>query len=327
MNTRRNVLGWTVLLATVSFAGCYASPDEDPNTEPRPDEGEEATADAKTPDAKQADSATDWKDVYSKLFAANTPGHCANAGCHEKKKGGFLCGATAETCFNGLVAAGLLNLDDPKSSRLIDEEQSPLSWYGNTTDEIGTMPLDKAIKNEEAADLVTRWVMAGAKFAKGAVDAGKDTGTKSDAGVVEASTPDAASEASVADTGVADVNTPPDSSVAPDAAIAPATWTEIYTKFFGPNNPGHCGNSGCHLAIKSGFKCGPDKSSCFSGFVAAGIIDPVNPGTSIILDTAQSPLSWVNKTSGSMPKLASTTSPANFRTSVTAWLNAGALNN
>jgi hypothetical protein len=98
-----------------------------------------------------------WTSVYGALLGPGTPGHCGNAGCHATRRGGFTCGATKDTCYQGLVDGSQINLKDPSLSPIIDTTASPLTWFG------GTMPQDNLGPNADAATLVKAWVAAGAK--------------------------------------------------------------------------------------------------------------------------------------------------------------------
>ena len=104
-----------------------------------------------------------------------------------------------------------------------------------------------------------------------------------------------------------------------DAGPTAPTWTTIYTDYFGAGSLGHCGDSGCHLASKSGFKCGSDKTTCYNGLVKSGFVD----GTSSTLSTSSSPLTWFG--SGNMPPSGGSSAAA--KADITAWVKAGALDN
>lgn len=254
---------------------------------------------------------TQWSYVYDRYFAAGTAGHCGNSGCHARPQAGFACGSTASSCFDGLVAAGLVDLAHPPSSRLGDAASTPLAWFGSGY-RPGKMPADEAVENQDAARAVTRWLAAGAKHGGGHADAGTDP-SGPDASVHDASAPDGAAPA---DAGSRDAHAdgPP-----PPPAM---TWTKLYTGYFGPGTPGHCGNSGCHGATRAGFSCGATKTSCFSGLVAAGLVSPASPSSSRLGDPLQSPLAWFG---GPMPKDNAVANPAAAQ-AVTAWLTAGAHN-
>lgn len=109
----------------------------------------------------------------------------------------------------------------------------------------------------------------------------------------------------------------------PDAAAAP-TWTQIYAQYIGPGTPGHCsGTGGCHTNNRGGFKCGTTKADCYSGMVAAGLIDTVNGTQSAIGKVGQSPLAWLG---GGMPLDNDAPNPA-AAAAIQAWVAAGAKNN
>src|SRR4029079_9396095 len=65
-----------------------------------------------------------------------------------------------------------------------------------------------------------------------------------------------------------------------DAGVASMTFTKLYASTIGPNTPGHCGNSGCHVKKRGGLKCGATKDDCFQGLVAAGLVDTAQPAQS-----------------------------------------------
>jgi hypothetical protein len=54
------------------------------------------------------------------------------------------------------VSAGLISTSSPSSSVLIDQQQSPLSWYG------GNMPTNPTTNNKAVTD-IDGWVKAGAQ--------------------------------------------------------------------------------------------------------------------------------------------------------------------
>jgi hypothetical protein len=105
----------------------------------------------------------------------------------------------------------------------------------------------------------------------------------------------------------------------------PPTWTALYTNFFGPGTPGHCGNSGCHSGPQpqAGFSCGATKATCYAGMVSFGLVNPSAPASSRLGDPGSSPLAWFN---GIMPFDNPSPNPAGAA-AITAWLAAGAPNN
>jgi hypothetical protein len=105
-----------------------------------------------------------------------------------------------------------------------------------------------------------------------------------------------------------------------------ATWTEVYDQLFGPNGTGHCSTGGgCHQSRKSGFACGSSSSSCYSGFVSAGWIDPgANASSSPIVDPSQSPL--CGSLGGNMPPHSSCYASSEIQL-LQQWLDSGAPEN
>lgn len=99
-----------------------------------------------------------WTRVYNEILGPGTPGHCSGTGgCHTQNRGGFKCGTTKDSCYQGLVESGQIVPGAPALSPLVDESQSALVWFG------GGMPLDNPEPNPEAAAAVKAWVLAGAK--------------------------------------------------------------------------------------------------------------------------------------------------------------------
>ncbi len=324
-----------------------AGPETTPATDLR-DAGPTANgSDASSPVTDGTDDPTEWSFVYARYFAAGTAGHCGNSGCHGQVRAGFRCGDSKDTCFEGLVEAGLVDRAKPRLSKLGDPERTPLAWYGLG----GPMPADAALANKEAADAVTLWLLAGANNggavrAGGGADAGLDGGGDGmDGGAddarldvmaadgpdgLDSARSDAGADAHAPDAQVPDAQAPdaqaPDAQApdaqAPDAGPHP-TWTALYNSYFGPNTAGHCGNSGCHSSARAGFKCGPNKTTCYDGLVAKGLIDRTNPARSTLGDGSASPLAWF---SGNMPADNAVANAAAAR-AVSAWLNAGASRN
>lgn len=98
--------------------------------------------------------------VFQMLLAAGTPGHCATAGCHaDPGHHVWLCGTTKESCYQGLVAAGLIDPKDPTHSLLVDPANSPLSWINPN----GPMPFDSPGPNPTGRAIIEAWVAAGAQ--------------------------------------------------------------------------------------------------------------------------------------------------------------------
>lgn len=121
---------------------------------------EEPDAGSSTDAGSSADASTTamtWTKLYTEFFGPGTPGHCSGTGgCHTNIRGGFKCGTNKDTCYAGLVAAGLVNTTNPSASPLASEAESPLVWFG------GGMPLDNPDPNPAAAAAVKAWIQAGA---------------------------------------------------------------------------------------------------------------------------------------------------------------------
>ena len=98
-----------------------------------------------------------WTALYNQYFGPGTPGHCSGTGgCHTNVRGGFKCGTDKDTCYAGLVAASLIDVNDPAQSTLAIPGASPLAWFG------GGMPIDNPAPNPAAAAAIEAWVAAGA---------------------------------------------------------------------------------------------------------------------------------------------------------------------
>jgi len=115
----------------------------------------------------------------------------------------------------------------------------------------------------------------------------------------------------------------------PPAPGAAPTYTELFTKYFAPGTPGHCATAGCHADPDHNiWLCGTSKETCYAGMVGQGLIDPMDPKASLIGDTRNSPISWINP-NGPMP-FDQPSPPVPFpegRAAILAWLAACAQNN
>jgi hypothetical protein len=99
-----------------------------------------------------------WSFVYANYIGPGTPGHCGNAGCHQHIQSGFMCGTSKDTCYNGLLAKGLIGTKS-NPQLLVDPAGSPVIWFSSS----GVMPQDNAVPNAAATRDVGAWVAAGAK--------------------------------------------------------------------------------------------------------------------------------------------------------------------
>lgn len=119
----------------------------------------------------------------------------------------------------------------------------------------------------------------------------------------------------------------PGTYVSEDAGVSQAskgTWTYVYSTYFGPKTPGHCGNSGCHATTRSSFRCGATQDDCYKGFLSSGLVDPAKGEDSKLANPSTSPVIWFS-TKGRMPRdnrKANDTAAADIR----EWLAAGAPN-
>lgn len=137
----------SVLVAVVTV-GCGATPRRDPAPEPVPSVACVPPANA---------SAPTYGELFTRYFAAGTPGHCATAHCHGTTgPNAWLCGDSADSCYRGMVKVGLIDLQNPAHSSIADPEQSALSWVNPS----GDMPFDAAGPLPEARDAITAWVAA-----------------------------------------------------------------------------------------------------------------------------------------------------------------------
>jgi hypothetical protein len=114
--------------------------------------------------------------------------------------------------------------------------------------------------------------------------------------------------------------------VPPPGNTAP-TYTELFNRYFAPGTTGHCANDACHNGPNFNiWMCGLTKDSCYRGMsTMAGLINTGNPTASLIGDTRNSPLSWINP-NGPMPF----DTPGPFpegRDAILAWVAACAQNN
>jgi hypothetical protein len=308
------------------LAGCFTYSSDPAGDDPAADDAGPTTSTTTSTSTTSSDSdggTSDWQGLYAAYFASGTAGHCAS--CHASGAGGFTTGTSADSMYQAMISYGLIDRAQPAASPIGLAAQSILSWYdrpqaGKSTLD-GRMPQDMPVANASAAAAVTAWVVAGAKnhglFPNGS-SGSEDAGATSDAGRHDAG---GSGDAGKNDGGKSD-------SGAGDAG-GTATWTALYTDYFGPNTIGHCGNSSCHRDSGSAgghaFVCGSTKEACFQGLVAAELIESSSPASSALGDPSTTPLSWYGM-GGTMPQDQAETSTAGAN-AVTAWLKAGALDN
>lgn len=278
-----------------------------------------------TPDG----GALDWQDLYSLYFGPGTVGHCAS--CHSKGLDGFTSGATADTMYQGMIDARLLDPVNPSDSALGVPGKSPLAWYnvpeGDASTLAGRMPADGASSDPTAAAAVTAWVVGGAP--NHGVGPGGQMIAPADAGSPDASMPPG--DAGPTDGGAHDGGADSGSSDAAPPPPATGTFGDVYDHWLAAGQPGHCSDSFCHNlasskgAKASGFVCGDSKDDCYSGLVTAKLIDPNDPASSVLGITAQTPLAWFGGPAGVMPADDAVPNAAGAA-AITAWIKAGAKN-
>jgi hypothetical protein len=103
-----------------------------------------------------SNTAPTYTELYTKYFAADTPGHCATSGCHLDALNSWACGTDKDTCYTGMVGIGLINPANPLASRIGDPQNSALSWMNIN----GNMPLDDIAPFPEGRDAILAWVAA-----------------------------------------------------------------------------------------------------------------------------------------------------------------------
>ncbi len=115
-----------------------------------------------------------------------------------------------------------------------------------------------------------------------------------------------------------------------DGPLDKLSWAYIYATYFGSGTPGHCGDSGCHGFARAGFVCAT-QANCYTSITANNtsvggrMVNVATPAQSVLLDPTNSPVIWFS-TSGNMPEGALKAN-ATAVSEITAWINAGALNN
>ena len=131
------------------LVACGATPHRDAPPEPAP-------IVPCAPPATGAAAPT-YSDLYTRYFAAGTPGHCATAHCHGTVGANdWICGDSADSCYRGMVKVGLIDPKNPLHSAIADPNESPLSWVNPS----GDMPFDTAGPLPEGRDAISAWVQA-----------------------------------------------------------------------------------------------------------------------------------------------------------------------
>jgi hypothetical protein len=101
-----------------------------------------------------------WTELYNGVFGQSGTSTCnAVGGCHQSSKGGFTCGTTKTTCYNGFVSAGWITPGASASqSPLVDPSQSCLcgSLGGNMPRSPGHCPSSTDVQNLKS------WLATGA---------------------------------------------------------------------------------------------------------------------------------------------------------------------
>jgi hypothetical protein len=103
-----------------------------------------------------------YTELYARYFADGTQGHCAKAGCHgDPGHNTWLCGPTKDSCYAGMVAAGIIDPASPRASTIGDPKNSPINWVNPN----GPMPFDQPsppVPFPEGRAAIVAWVAAGA---------------------------------------------------------------------------------------------------------------------------------------------------------------------
>lgn len=116
-------------------------------------------ADSSVPPCVPDSAAPTFSQLYTRYFAVGTPGHCANDKCHGGAQFNiWFCGNDKDSCYSGMtsVTAGMIDLDQPNASRIIDPKSSVLSWFNPN----GPMPQDATGAFPEGRDAIKAWVAA-----------------------------------------------------------------------------------------------------------------------------------------------------------------------
>jgi hypothetical protein len=148
-----------VSLLALSFCGaCGSEPRPGSPSDPVPTPDPAPSSPGATPCVPPTDNtAPTYTELFDRYFAPGKPGHCATAHCHDDPGHNvWLCGDTAESCYQGMVEIGLIDPSNPKASLIGNPTQSTLSWVNPT----GSMPFDATGPFPEGRDAVLAWVAA-----------------------------------------------------------------------------------------------------------------------------------------------------------------------
>jgi hypothetical protein len=108
---------------------------------------------------EDAVAAPSYEELFDTYFDKGTPGHCATSGCHaDPRHNVWLC-TNRDTCYQGMVDVGLIDVAEPMRSKIADSNRSPLTWINPTS---GEMPFDAQGENAAAREAIKAWVAAGA---------------------------------------------------------------------------------------------------------------------------------------------------------------------
>jgi len=125
----------------------------------RSEQRRRTTATTSTITRQHASAAPSYEELFATYLDAGTPGHCATSGCHaDPGHNVWLC-TDKDTCYQGMVDVGLIDIAEPALSEIADSKRSPLTWINPAG---GTMPLDAQGDNEAAREAINAWVAAGA---------------------------------------------------------------------------------------------------------------------------------------------------------------------
>jgi hypothetical protein len=100
-----------------------------------------------------------WTQLYTSLFGQGGTATCVGSSCHTFSHGGFTCGTSKTSCYNGFVSAGWINPGSGASqSPLVDPSQSCLcgSLGGNMPKFPGQCPSSTDVQN------IKSWLATGA---------------------------------------------------------------------------------------------------------------------------------------------------------------------